>query len=52
MCGLCGVAYSDSKRPVDRDMLHRMTNMLSHRGPDGEGYFLLLTASLEPTKGP
>ena len=41
MCGLCGVVYSDPKRPVDRDMLHRMTNMMSHRGPDGEGYFLV-----------
>lgn len=40
MCGLCGVVYSDPKRPVDRDMLHRMTNMMSHRGPDGDGYFV------------
>ena len=40
MCGLCGVVYADSNRPVDRDMLHRMTNMMSHRGPDGDGYFV------------
>ena len=40
MCGLCGVVYSDPERPVDRDMLHRMTNMMSHRGPDGDGYFV------------
>jgi asparagine synthase (glutamine-hydrolysing) len=40
MCGLCGVVYSDPKRPVDRDMLHRMTNMMTHRGPDGYGYFV------------
>lgn len=40
MCGLCGLVYSDPERPVDRDMLHRMTNMMSHRGPDGEGYFV------------
>ena len=40
MCGLCGVVYSDPKRPVDRDMLHRMTNTMSHRGPDGDGYFV------------
>ncbi|HSF08957.1 MAG TPA: asparagine synthase (glutamine-hydrolyzing) [Nitrospirales bacterium] len=40
MCGLCGVVYSDSKRPVDRDMLQHMTNMMSHRGPDGDGYFV------------
>jgi asparagine synthase (glutamine-hydrolysing) len=40
MCGLCGVVYSDPKRPVDRDMLHRMTTTMSHRGPDGDGYFV------------
>lgn len=40
MCGLCGVVYSDPKRPVDRGMLHRMTNMMTHRGPDGDGYFV------------
>ena len=40
MCGLCGVVYSSPKRPVDRDMLHRMTNMMTHRGPDGDGYFV------------
>ncbi|GJL58206.1 MAG: asparagine synthetase B [Nitrospirales bacterium] len=40
MCGLCGVVYSDPKRPVDRDMLHHMTNMMSHRGPGGAGYFV------------
>lgn len=40
MCGLCGVVYSDPQRPVDRSMLHHMTNMMSHRGPDGDGYFV------------
>lgn len=40
MCGLCGVVYSDPTRSVDRGMLHHMTNMMSHRGPDGDGYFV------------
>ncbi len=40
MCGLCGVVYADSRRPVDPDMLRHMTNMMSHRGPDGEGFFV------------
>ncbi len=40
MCGLCGVVYSDPQRPVDGDMLRRMTDMLFHRGPDGDGYFV------------
>lgn len=40
MCGLCGVVYSDPKRPVDRDMLRQMTDSMFHRGPDGDGYFV------------
>ncbi len=27
-------------RPIDRDLLSRMTDTLSHRGPDGEGHFV------------
>ena len=38
MCGICGVVYSDPVRPVDRDMLQRMTDSQRHRGPDGEGF--------------
>ncbi len=40
MCGLCGVAYADRERPVDPSMLRRMTDTMSHRGPDGDGYFV------------
>ena len=32
--------HYDSGRPVDRDTLRRMTAVLSHRGPDGDGYFI------------
>ncbi|MGI9044611.1 MAG: asparagine synthase (glutamine-hydrolyzing) [Gemmatimonadaceae bacterium] len=38
MCGICGVAYSDSERPVEQEMLARMTASLHHRGPDGRGF--------------
>src|SRR5687768_18596607 len=39
MCGVCGVAWTDAARPVERGLLQRMTDSLRHRGPDGEGFF-------------
>jgi asparagine synthetase B (glutamine-hydrolysing) len=36
MCGLAGLA-GVSGCPADGEMVHRMTEMLAHRGPDGEG---------------
>lgn len=40
MCGIAGI-YSMSPSPVDLRLLERMTRVLAHRGPDGEGYVLL-----------
>lgn len=37
MCGICGVAYADPKRPIAPDLLKRMSDSIAHRGPDGEG---------------
>ncbi len=39
MCGLVGLINLDGQ-PVDQKILGRMTEALSHRGPDGEGYYL------------
>lgn len=39
MCGIAGILYQDRARRVDRDTLRRITDALSHRGPDGEGYY-------------
>jgi asparagine synthase (glutamine-hydrolysing) len=39
MCGIAGILHQDPTRRVDRDTLRRMTRALSHRGPDGEGYY-------------
>jgi asparagine synthase (glutamine-hydrolysing) len=36
MCGICGVVYFDD-RPVDRDLIVRMSDAQSHRGPDESG---------------
>lgn len=35
MSGIVGIAHSD-RRPVDSDLLRRMTNWLSFRGPDAQ----------------
>jgi len=41
MCGIAGIYnYADATRPVDRDLLVRMTRALAHRGPDGEGFHI------------
>ena len=39
MCGICGIVYRDSGRPIDVDLLTRMRDSLSHRGPDNAGIF-------------
>lgn len=38
MCGIAGIAYANPAHPVDASMLRRMTDILRHRGPDGEGF--------------
>ncbi len=41
MCGVAGIFnYADPGRPVDGDLLTRMTRRLHHRGPDDEGFFV------------
>ncbi len=37
MCGICGIAYSEPTRQVDRGRLVSMRDLLAHRGPDGAG---------------
>ncbi len=38
MCGIAGIVNLNGK-PVDKDLIVRMTNTLNHRGPDDEGSF-------------
>ena len=40
MCGICGILERDPARPADRARLRRMTDLLRHRGPDGEGHHI------------
>ena len=40
MCGIFGIHYNDSSRIVSNGDLVRMGEVLNHRGPDGEGYYI------------
>ncbi len=40
MCGITGKIYFDSSRKIDLTELKKVTNTISHRGPDDEGYFI------------
>jgi asparagine synthase (glutamine-hydrolysing) len=40
MCGIAGIHYAEAGRMPDRAMLERMTQAISHRGPDGTGFHL------------
>jgi len=39
MCGICGIISSNGSN-VAPDLLKRMTGLLAHRGPDGEGTYI------------
>lgn len=38
MCGIAGYVHADPQRPADAQRLRRMTDVVSYRGPDGEGH--------------
>lgn len=40
MCGICGIIYRDSERPVEINILQAMSQKIIHRGPDDDGYFV------------
>ena len=40
MCGIAGIVDLGGRRTVDRALLARMTGLLAHRGPDGDGFHL------------
>ena len=40
MCGITGKVWFDPSRPVSRDLLTRMTDVITHRGPDAAGYYV------------
>lgn len=38
MCGIAGIFHHREPRDIDRALLRRMTGILAHRGPDGDGF--------------
>jgi asparagine synthase (glutamine-hydrolysing) len=40
MCGICGIFEFDEQREIPRELVHRMTQTIVHRGPDDEGIFI------------
>jgi asparagine synthase (glutamine-hydrolysing) len=39
MCGIAGILYADTRRPVERSLLAAMAGAIAHRGPDAEGFW-------------
>lgn len=39
MCGITGILNID-KSPISRPLLEKMTDIIQHRGPDGEGFWV------------
>jgi asparagine synthase (glutamine-hydrolysing) len=40
MCGIVGILNRDMQRPIDREILEKMTDMMSYRGPDERGIYI------------
>ena len=40
MCGICAIVHPDHTFPVDAEVLRRMRDSLSHRGPDDAGLYV------------
>jgi hypothetical protein len=40
MCGIAGIFHPDVPKPVSRERVGAMADMLAHRGPDGSGVWI------------
>jgi len=40
MCGFAGKLAPSAHAPIDQGLLQRMADVLAHRGPDGEGFYI------------
>ncbi len=40
MCGIVGVLHFEKSRNVDNRKVKKMTDIIQHRGPDGEGFYI------------
>jgi len=39
MCGICGVWNYKSDSPIEKTVVRRMAQVMTHRGPDDEGFY-------------
>lgn len=46
MCGICGVVNSQADKFIDEGVLRQMNEVIRHRGPDDDGYFINSQAGL------
>ncbi len=40
MCGICGIYYVEAGKQVEPHVLRRMTDVIVHRGPDDDGFYV------------
>jgi asparagine synthase (glutamine-hydrolysing) len=40
MCGICGIAVSRGGPQISREILERMNESITHRGPDEDGFYV------------
>ena len=40
MCGIAGIFRFDKDRGINPDVLRKMTDVIIHRGPDNEGFYV------------
>ena len=45
MCGIAGLLHTDGS-PADVRVVHKMTDVIVHRGPDGSGFYVQGEAAL------
>ena len=46
MCGICGMVQRHERWPIQRATLQRMNDVIYHRGPDDEGFYVSPQAGL------
>jgi len=51
MCGIAGAVWWNDKEAVTREVLQRMTDAISHRGPDAEGHLYVERTQQSPGVG-
>lgn len=46
MCGISGFIHFDQDRPAEYSIIKKMTDVISYRGPDGEGFHIQKNVAL------